>query len=147
MKKWLNRFKQTFSLQNQPEEDLKVELAAAVLCYEMSRVDFQVDDVELGQIQHSLKTLFDISSEDAKRLILDAKSSSDDLHDYQKFTNVIHDSFDYPMKIKLVELMWRIALSDGKIDHHESHFISKIADLIYLRREDLHLTKDRVLGN
>jgi uncharacterized tellurite resistance protein B-like protein len=42
-------------------------------------------------------------------------------------------------------MLLRVALSDGHFDKHERHLLSKISDLIYVRRADYNRIVARLL--
>jgi uncharacterized tellurite resistance protein B-like protein len=44
----------------------------------------------------------------------------------------VHEHFDVAQKTTVLEMMWRVALADGKVDPHEDHLLRKVADLLYL---------------
>ncbi len=147
MIKLFNRLVEQFS-NNEPEsEEMKIELAAAVLFYELGRADFSVDDVELGQIREALVRTFGLDQQAAKALLEQAIDVSKDSHDYHQFTKIIHQQFDYPQKVALVKCLWRIAIADGKVDPHEEHLLRKIADLIYVSSSDFLQAKHQVLDS
>jgi uncharacterized tellurite resistance protein B-like protein len=43
-------------------------------------------------------------------------------------------------------MLLEVALSDGHFDKHERHLLSKVADLIYVRRSDYNRIVDRALN-
>ena len=61
-----------------------------------------------------------------------------------EFTQLINQSFSAKQKIKVVEMLWRVAYADGKLDKYEEHFVRKIARLLYVRHTDFIKAKHRI---
>ena len=61
------------------------------------------------------------------------------------FTSKINKIFSEEKKILLIETLWEIVLSDKKIHDFESHFISRLAGLLYISSVDCAKAKRRVL--
>jgi uncharacterized tellurite resistance protein B-like protein len=37
-----------------------------------------------------------------------------------------------PAKLRMIELMWRVAYADGRLTEHERHVLWRIADLLHI---------------
>jgi len=147
MLKLFNRVLEQFSEKATQSNEIKIELAAAVLFYEIGRADFSVDEVELGQIREALAHTFQLTDAETEELMAEAVDRSKTSHDYHQFTKVVHAQFSHDEKCQLMKHLWRIALADGKIDPHEEHLLRKIADLIYISNADFLQAKHQVLNN
>ena len=80
----------------------------------------------------SLINTFDENSENVEKVLekaLDNKNNSKSLHYYTSFIN---KNFDDDKKLLLIEALWEIVLSDGKIHDFESNLIRRIAGLLYI---------------
>jgi uncharacterized tellurite resistance protein B-like protein len=66
------------------------------------------------------------------------------LHD---FTRSINDSLSREDRVKIVELLWRVAFADAVLDKYEEYFIRKIADLLYVSHKDYIQSKHRAARN
>ena len=62
---------------------------------------------------------------------------------YHQFTSLINKGFDADQKIRIVENLWFVAMSDGHLDAHETHLTRKIADLLYVGHADYIAAKQR----
>lgn len=122
--------------------DADIQLAAATLMFEMIRSDGVVDDVELEQMRSVLGQHFALNHEDVEALLLDAKDSAEDAISLQGFTRKICENWNNPQRLKLLEYLWMLALSDQRIDAHERHFVRKIAGLIYLTDREINSAKN-----
>ena len=58
----------------------------------------------------------------------------------------LHGQLSEQEKHRIVEMLWRVALSDAELDKHEDHLVRKISDLLYVSHSDLMRLKHRVLG-
>ncbi|MEK6594039.1 MAG: TerB family tellurite resistance protein [Pseudomonadota bacterium] len=46
-------------------------------------------------------------------------------------------------RVLLIELLWRIAYADGKLDPYEDHYVRKIAHLLHVPNTQRMLTRGR----
>ena len=115
------------------------------LMIEAAYTDGQIDTSELNKIKLSLINVF---SEDPKEvnLVLEEavknKNNSKSLHHYTSFIN---KNFDEDKKLLLIETLWEIVLSDGKIHDFESNLIRRLSGLLYISDVDSGNAKKRAL--
>ncbi|MCP3849782.1 MAG: TerB family tellurite resistance protein [Gammaproteobacteria bacterium] len=120
-----------------------LQLATAALLIEMMNQDDKVDDKEIQAVRLALKQQFDLEDDEITQL---CQLAEDELHnavDYYQFTKLIAENFSQPQKIKIIELLWRVAFADNHLDSYEEHMVRRIADLIYVPHQDLIQTKLR----
>ena len=55
---------------------------------------------------------------------------------YYQFTSLINKNCNADQKVRIIENMWHVAMSDGHISAHENHLMRKIADLLYIGHAD-----------
>ena len=127
----------------QPYSEHQLQLATAALLVEMTRVDQNVQTEELESICLAVQSAFHLTSAEAQALLDLAHAEADQMTSYFPITRLVKDGFDYDEKVKLIEMMWQVALSDKKLDKYEEHLIRKIANLIYVKREDIIAAKHR----
>ena len=102
------------------------------LMIEAAYTDGQIDNTELNKIKISLINVFNEDSNDVEQVITQAvknKNNSKSLHHY---TSYINKNFDENKKLLLIEALWEIVLSDGKIHDYESNLIRRLAGLLYI---------------
>ena len=121
-----------------------IEFAAAVLMFEISRADSSIDTEEREVIDKALVEHFNLSQSEANELLALAEKEVDHSISLSEFTRAINDSLDAEDKVKIVELLWRVALADAVLDKYEEYFIRKIADLLYVSHKDYIRTKLKV---
>ena len=143
----LNLLQNILKSQNSQRDDNNnkdLELLCGLMI-EAAYTDGKVDTSELNKIKLSLINIF---SEDPKEVDLvlkkaeENKNNSKSLHHYTSFIN---KNFDEKKKIHLIEALWEIVLSDGKIHDFESNLIRRLAGLLYISDVDSGNAKKRAL--
>ena len=115
------------------------------LMIEAAYTDGKIDTSELNKIKFSLISIF---SEDPNKVDLvlekaeENKNNSKSLHHYTSFIN---KNFDDKKKILLIEVLWEIVLSDGKVHDFESNLIRRLAGLLYISDVESGNAKKRAL--
>lgn len=127
------------------ENDLK--LATAVLLVEVARADFSEDEIEIDAVAGLLESHLGTSRDEAKRLIDEARSRADHAASLQSFTRQLHEEIGNEEKLRIVEMLWRVALADSTLDKHEDHLIRKVAGLLYVSHGDLIRVRNRVMNH
>lgn len=113
-----------------------IELATAALLAEMARIDGEIEPREREVAQQAIREKLGLDDDEAAELLALADQEARQATDYYQFTSLINRHFDAAQKMRVIELMWRVALSDGEIDAHERHLIRRIADLIHVPHAD-----------
>ena len=130
----INLLKNILSNRNSSEEkedNKNLELLCGLMI-EAAYTDGQIDNTELHKIKISLINVFNEESNDVEQVITQAvknKNNSKSLHHY---TSYINKNFDENKKLLLIEALWEIVLSDGKIHDYESNLIRRLAGLLYI---------------
>jgi uncharacterized tellurite resistance protein B-like protein len=141
-----NLIDQLFERFTKIEEDQLItssdlHLATAALLVEVAVSDSSFDDSERIQLKTLLHSQCQISMADIDTLISDAETATRAAASLFEFTHIINKHCDYQQKLSLVNNLWRIAYTDGKLDKYEEHIIRKIADLIHVSHGDFILEK------
>ena len=126
------------------EHSLNLAIAAVLL--EMTTMDNQVSAVEIDQVRVILKQELEITEEEIETLTQLTKEELDNATDYYQFTSLINEHFEMPQKRRIIEYLWRVANADGRIDHHEEHYLRKIADLLFVPHSEFIKAKLKVLS-
>jgi uncharacterized tellurite resistance protein B-like protein len=109
-----------------------LQLATAVLLVEVMRADPELGAQERLAVVAALRQKFSLADEELSRLVELAEQTARTASDFHQFTSVINDGFSQEQKIRIVEYMWQVAYSDGHLDAHESHLISRVAGLLHV---------------
>ena len=117
---------------NKKKEDTKNLELLSGLMIESAYTDGQIDDNEINKIKLSLIDIFEENPHDVDIVLNEAirnKNNSKSLHYYTSFIN---KNFSEERKLLLIEVLWEIVLSDGKIHDYESNLIRRLAGLLYI---------------
>ena len=109
-----------------------IEMATAVLLIEMARADFDQAENENEVIRLLLKGQYDLSNEQTSDLFHEAVSVADDAVSLHEYTHALHKTLTQEAKEEVIEMLWRLAMSDDNLDKHEDYLVRKIGDLLYV---------------
>ena len=117
---------------DQEKEDNKNLELLCGLMIEAAYTDGRIDESELQNIKSSLINVFGEEPNNVE-LVLDAaiknKNNAKSLHYYTSFIN---KNFSEENKLILIEVLWKIVLSDGEVHDYESNLIRRLAGLLYI---------------
>ncbi len=120
--------------QNQIEakdDNKNLELLCGLMI-EAAYTDGQIEEEEINKIKISLINVFEEKPNDVELLLnkaIENKNNSKSLHYY---TSYINKNFANEKKILLIETLWEVVLSDGKVHDFESNLIRRLAGLLYI---------------
>ena len=109
-----------------------LQLATAVMLVEVMRADATFHDGEREAVHAALREKFALAPDEAARLAELAEAAAHQATDLYTFTSRIDERFGMEQKIRMIELMWRIAYADGHLSDHERHVMWRIADLLHV---------------
>jgi uncharacterized tellurite resistance protein B-like protein len=118
-----------------------LQLATAALLIEMTRADFKVEESERRMVGETVSKAFGLTPEETEELIRLADEESRQSVSIYEFTHLIDRGFSSEQKKYIVELLWRVALSDEEVEEHEEHLVRKIANLIHVPHPDFIAAK------
>ena len=130
----INLLKNILNHKNSKDDEVdskNLELICGLMI-EAAYTDGTIGESELKKIKFSLINVFDEDAEEVGLVLDEAiknKNNSKSLHYYTSFIN---KNFDNAKKLLLIEALWEIVLSDGKIHDYESNLIRRLAGLLYI---------------
>ena len=134
---------------NEEDQDIdashEIHIATCALLLEMANIDGEFSESERDGIISILKRDYQLSEEHALELI---KASNEELHgsvDLWQFTNLINRNYPLEEKIRIIEMVWEIAYTDGKLDKYEDYLVHKLAKLLHLTHKQLIEAKLKVI--
>ncbi|MCW8889193.1 MAG: TerB family tellurite resistance protein [Sedimenticola sp.] len=149
----IDKIKQFFENQLAPgsdamaqDPDHALQLAVAVLLFEVAESDYEQLPEERDALLAAVKTTFKLSDKESSALLLMAEAEHADATDYFQFTRLINQHYTAEQKIELVEKLWQIAYSDQQLHHYEEHVIRRLAELLYVPHTAFMAAKHRVMG-
>jgi uncharacterized tellurite resistance protein B-like protein len=109
-----------------------LQLATAVMLLEVMRAEAGFGTAERRAVIDALRDKFALADDEIERLVELAERAARDATDWFEFTSHINARFDMPAKVRMVELMWRVAYADGHLGAHERHVMWRISDLLHV---------------
>jgi uncharacterized tellurite resistance protein B-like protein len=119
------------------EKSHDIRITTCALLLEMSYIDGEFSESERERIISFLKKEYGLSDAHAASLI---EASSEELKesvDLWRFSSLINQNYTMEEKTKIIETIWHIAYSDGKLDKHEDYLVHKLAGLLRLTHKQL----------
>ena len=147
MLKALNElFDRAFAVKGQEPENREhaLRIATALLLIEVARADFEDDLAEGAAIVAELKEFFALEEGDAKLLVDEARRQADHAVSLQSFTRRLVEELTEAEKHRVVEMLWRVALADRRLDKHEDYVVRQVAELLYVPQRDLIRIRNRI---
>tara|TARA_Y100001001_G_scaffold140757_1_gene144346 strand:- start:107 stop:532 length:426 start_codon:yes stop_codon:yes gene_type:complete len=135
-------FKKIFNKQKKESLDNKNVLVAALLIH-AARIDENYTDIEKEIIKKALMELNNISSDQAENLIKFAEKKEEESNQIVEFTREIK-KYPIELRLKIIEVIWKIVYSDGTSDDYESNLIRRICGLLYISGKDNGIIKTKV---
>lgn len=128
----------------QSSREHAVRVATALLLIEVARADYDEDLAEDKAVAKLLRDFFELSENEVSILMDEARVESDYAVSLQAFTRQLHESLTLEEKHRVVDMLWRVALADRRLDKNEDYLVRKVADLLYVSHSDLIRIRNRV---
>ena len=119
-----------------------LELTAAVLAYEIARIDGEIDENELKILMNELVLIANKTSKDESEILEIIESYSKNSVSFHDFIEDINRDYSKEQKIDLLRFMWDVAYADSKLDIEEERLIRRVADLIKIKDIEVLKLKD-----
>ena len=114
----------------------ELQVATALLLIEIARADHFFDATERESITRLLQTHFTLSHEEVDALLRLAENEADDAAHLQGFTRQLNEELEYDGKLRIVAMLWQVALADDELSKFEDSLVRKLADLLYVSHSD-----------
>ncbi len=111
-------------------------LAAAALLVHAAAIDGNISDAERAMLRSMLKDRFDLDDAGTTKLLDAAITAEHEAIDLYHFTSVLNRSLDEAGRKRLIEMLWQIALADGRVTEFEDNLIWRAADLLFISSRD-----------
>jgi uncharacterized tellurite resistance protein B-like protein len=122
-----------------------LEVAVAALLIEAARMDARFDLAERSVIERLLAERFDLAPEAVAGLVETAEKVIAHTAQYFPFTQQICKSMSSEERVQVVEMLWKVAYSDGTLDPHEDMLLRQIAGLIHVSDQERGSARKRAL--
>ncbi len=145
----LESLKKIFNQSDTSENNINSNEELNLLCglmIEAAQTDGKIDKEEIIKISKILIETFEENIEDVKQEIEKCLKEVNEPKSLHFFTSKINKVFSDDKKILLIEVLWEIVLSDGKIHEYESNLIRRLAGLLYVSDVNCGNAKKRALS-
>ena len=123
------------------ERERMIRTATAALLVEMVRVDA----AELGEEAEELHALlgrhFGLPADEVKSLVASAEREVDAAASLYAFIKQLNGVLNDGDKARVLELLWRVALSDQQLHRFEETLVRKVGDMLKLSSNEVARTK------
>ncbi len=116
----------------QEQSSHSLELATAVLLFEVICADHVVEAAELDTLHHTLRSTLHLSQTEIDEVTADARERHAQNVGVFEYTRMINELADAEQKGMLVAHLWEVAFADGHASAIEEHTIRRISDLLYV---------------
>ena len=134
----------------QADPAARVRLAVAALLVELARVDHDELAVEHAAITGLIARHFQLDPAAAEELLAEARTAVADAVSLREFTAPLHAELPYPEKLRIITMLWDVAVEDRTLDKYEEYLVGKVAELLYVSRGDVvrlrYEASQRLLG-
>jgi uncharacterized tellurite resistance protein B-like protein len=89
-----------------------------------------MSDAGRGKLQSLLKQRFELDDAAASELVTEGAAADDQAVDLYHFTHLLNASLDDNDRLRMVEMLWKIAYADGAVSEYEDNLIWRVADLL-----------------
>ena len=101
----------------------EAKLAVAAILWEMAFVDGRKSDTEFTEVIRLLDHEFHLMDEESGELVQVVDFLRRQSQQFPRFINDINENYDDQQKAKLIEMLWRVAEADGRLDEYEKEYI------------------------
>ena len=133
-------------IEEESEQFDTVQIAISTLMIQTAVYDGIFDEQEKTKILELIKKYFNLNEDQKLALFKIAMKVNDDSNDMQQFTRVLNDNLSEEEKLNIIEMLWKIIISDGHIDDYENALIRKISGLLYISDRDVGQIKKQLIS-
>ena len=128
-----------------PPDEGTLQLAAAVLLFQVAAADHRLEAAELARLRQVLQRDWGLDEAVLDELVAAARHEAEtavSLHGQLDRLNRLGPEAKYRMIVGL----WQVAFADGEIHHYEEHLIRRLADLLHVPHREFIRAKHAALG-
>ena len=122
-----------------------VRVATCALFLEMAHIDGEFSEEEKENIVSLLRGDYGLAEEHADALLEAANEELKGSVDLWKFARLINQNYSEEDKLRIMEILWQIIYTDGRLEKHEDYLVHKIAKLLRLSHKQLIDSKLKVI--
>ena len=123
----------------------RLRVATSALLIEAALLDGHFGEDEQATIAALLQNHFELSAQDTSDLMDEGRKAVADSNELYGFTRIIKDHFSEDERIRMIEMLWEVAYSDGQLHHFEANLVRRVAGLVYVSDRESGDARKRVL--
>ncbi len=127
-------------------DNRNINLATCAILIEMANADGKFSAREKDNIINIFQKEYGLSEEEITGLMKSSEAELEKSIDLWQFTNLINQNYSIEEKLKVIEIIWKVAYSDGRLEKHEDYLIHKIAGLLRLSHDQLIDAKLKIVN-
>jgi uncharacterized tellurite resistance protein B-like protein len=120
-----------------------VRVAACALLIEAATVDGDFSGDEREAVLSALREDLGVPENEIRALMDRARDELEESIDLWRFTNLVNRHSTIEEKEHILELVWRVVLSDRRIEKHEDYLARKLGELLRLDHNQMIAAKLR----
>ena len=132
-------------IEEENEQFDTIQIAISTLMIQTAVYDGVFDENEKSEILDLIKKYFNLDEDQKLDLFKIAMKVNNDSNDMQQFTRTLNDNLSEKEKLVIIEMLWKIIISDGHIDDYENTLIRKISGLLYISDRDVGQIKKKLI--
>ena len=127
---------------NADTENKEIDILSGLMI-EAANTDGNITQAELNKISHSLINVFKEDPKTVEVSLTKAFENKDNSRSLYYYTSKLNKSYSDKDKIKLIEVLWEVILSDNEVHDFETNLIRRLAGLLYISDVDCGNAKIR----
>ena len=137
-------FKKSHKKIQEEEPSFEIELTAAVLAYEIARIDGDISSDELKILMEEIKIIAKKVGKGESEILKIIEIYSNDSVSFYEFVEDINNHFTKEQKLALIKLLYETAYADNILEVNEERLIRRIAELIRIKSSLVLKVKEEV---
>ena len=129
-----------------PSSGHDLRVATAALLLEMARADRDQSPEESEVALRLIRSRFSMEAGAAEALLAKAEAEVAGSVSLYDFTRILNETLTPEERRSIVALLGDVAAADGVFEKHEQHLLSKLADLLHLRKSEYGVIRASVLA-
>jgi uncharacterized tellurite resistance protein B-like protein len=122
-------------------------IAVAAILVEAASIDGDFSEDERSQILGLLTAKFFHDPETSESLLREAELKMSRTGQIFGFTQAVSKNFSYEERVELMQSIWEVVLSDGRVDAFEDQLVRRLGGLIHVSDRDRALARRRAESN
>jgi uncharacterized tellurite resistance protein B-like protein len=121
-------------------------VAAAALMVHVATLEHDLTGPARHTLAALLKARFSLTDALTEELVEAAVAADREAVDYYHFTHLLMGCLDEPGRLRVVEMLWEMAMADGAISEFEDNMMWRVADLLAVPSRDRIALRQKVTG-